>query len=267
MLANIMQVASLILAFAVSASLAKPLYLADRDAVSPPITNPTAQTVWRTGETQTVTWDVAALNGAPPSNPLAKIILGTLTADGDEHLMFDSPLVSGFPILGGNVSLTVPSVPSGANYIVCLFGSSGDISPTFTIIGTDASSSARALSTLGTAAPSPSPSPSSESAAPTTQADALSTSVTSDPSPASATTARPSTASPITAAESPASVSVSSTSGASTGSATATAISTSPSSSATSPTGAGTSGAQRGAVAHAHLWSIPCALLFAFAFF
>ena len=38
--------------------------------------------------------DVAALNGAPPTNPLAQIILGTLT-DNVEHLMIGaSPIVS-----------------------------------------------------------------------------------------------------------------------------------------------------------------------------
>ncbi|KAI0373747.1 hypothetical protein BV20DRAFT_962319, partial [Pilatotrama ljubarskyi] len=49
------------------------------------------------------------------------------------------PLVSGFPVLDGNVTLTVPSVPSGANYIACLFDTSDDISPPFTIIGAEAS--------------------------------------------------------------------------------------------------------------------------------
>ena len=66
-------------------------------------------------------------------------------------------MVSGFPILGGNVSLTVPSVSAGENYIVCceydlslfrhivrsvltedltaVLGSSGDISPPFAIVG------------------------------------------------------------------------------------------------------------------------------------
>ncbi|KAI0357431.1 hypothetical protein OH77DRAFT_1494814 [Trametes cingulata] len=264
-----MHIASLVLAFAaVGASLAKPapLHLANRDAVSPPITNPTAQTVWRVGETQMVTWDVAALNGAPPSNPLAKIILGTLTPDGEEHLMFDTPLVSGFPILGGNVSLTVPPVPSGSNYIVCLFGSSGDISPAFSIVGSDTSFSSSPSSPSSTSTAPASPSTS----APASQVDAASTSPTATaPAPAapSTTSADPSATGLMSAAESPASMSVSSSASSSGGSSSgsATVISTSPSSSA-SVTGAGTSGAQRGAVTHAHLWSIPCALLFALAF-
>ncbi|KAI0632428.1 hypothetical protein C8Q77DRAFT_1059822 [Trametes polyzona] len=153
----------------ISASVAKPVVLSNRDAVSPPITNPTAQTVWKTGETQLVTWDIAALNGAPPSNPLAQIILGRLTPDGNEHLMFESPLVKEFPILGGNVSLTVPAVPSGENYIVCLFGSSGDISPPFTIVGVDPTTS---LSS------SQAPSPSSSAADPPASSTALGFSVT-----------------------------------------------------------------------------------------
>ncbi|KAI0335382.1 hypothetical protein GY45DRAFT_1333789 [Cubamyces sp. BRFM 1775] len=129
---------SLILTFfAITPTLAKPLYLLDRDSVSPPITYPTAGAVWKVGETQTITWDVAALNGAQPSNPQGKILLGVLYANGTERLDYDNPLVSGFPILGGNVSLTVPSVSTGENYIICLLGSSGDISPSFTIVSAD----------------------------------------------------------------------------------------------------------------------------------
>ncbi|KAI0357430.1 hypothetical protein OH77DRAFT_1422287 [Trametes cingulata] len=120
-------------------TLAKPISWSRRDAVSPPITNPSAGTVWRTGETQTITWDVTALNGARPSNPLAKIILGTIGADGQEKLMFGTPLLSGIPILGGKVTLTVPSVPTGDNYIICLFGSSDDVSTPFTIVGAEPS--------------------------------------------------------------------------------------------------------------------------------
>ncbi|KAI0662712.1 hypothetical protein C8Q70DRAFT_960681 [Cubamyces menziesii] len=104
-------------------------------AMSPPITYPTAGTVWTVGETRTITWDVTTLNGAQPSNPQGKVFLGVLYANGTEWLDYGNPLVSGFPILGGNVSLTVPSVSAGENYIVCLLGSSGDISPPFAIVG------------------------------------------------------------------------------------------------------------------------------------
>ena len=57
MLPTIMQVASLFLALAFTV-LAKPVAISHRDVVDPPITNPTAKTVWTPGDTQTVTWYV-----------------------------------------------------------------------------------------------------------------------------------------------------------------------------------------------------------------
>ncbi|KAL1950728.1 hypothetical protein VTO73DRAFT_5852 [Trametes versicolor] len=134
-----MRTTSFLLALAaVVPSFANPLHMRlRRDSVAPPITNPTAGTVWRAGETQMITWDVEALHGVHPSNPLAKIYLGTVTPQGEEKFMLGDPLASGFPILGGNVNLTVPSVPSGDNYFVCVFGSTRDTSAAFTIIGVD----------------------------------------------------------------------------------------------------------------------------------
>ncbi|EIW59092.1 uncharacterized protein TRAVEDRAFT_46403 [Trametes versicolor FP-101664 SS1] len=256
-----MQVASLVLAFVVGASRAKPVYLANRDAVAPPITNPTAQTVWRAGETQTVTWDVSALNGSTPSNPLAQIILGTLTPDGDEHLMFQTPLAKGFPILGGNVTLTVPSVPSGETYIVCLFGTSDDISPTFTIIGTDASSSAAPSSAPSSSAPSLSgPALSTASTAEASSAAPAATTATT--SVVSATPTSPSSSTTARSNPPPSSLS-GGTNSASVlaGNATSAAVS-SPSGSASAA--AGTSGASRIAV-QGHLWGSCLALFLALA--
>ncbi|KAI0712523.1 hypothetical protein C8Q76DRAFT_694073 [Earliella scabrosa] len=137
MLFAVMHVVSLLLALATTAH-ATPLALTSRDSISPPITSPSAGTVWRAGERQTVTWDLSGLEGVQPSNPLASIILGTFI-DGKERLFFSSPIISGFPILDGNVTLVVPSVETGNDYIVCLFGSSGNISPPFTIIGSESS--------------------------------------------------------------------------------------------------------------------------------
>ncbi|KAH9851532.1 hypothetical protein C2E23DRAFT_886399 [Lenzites betulinus] len=129
---------------AIVPSFANPIYnhMLRRDSVAPPITKPTAGTVWMVGETQTITWDVAALQGARPSNPAAQIILGTIAEDGKMRLMFETPLASGFPILSGAVNVTVPSLPSGGNYILCVFGSTRDISPPFMIVGADSDSSA-----------------------------------------------------------------------------------------------------------------------------
>ncbi|KAI0826765.1 hypothetical protein BC628DRAFT_1319354 [Trametes gibbosa] len=135
-----MRVISMVFALGVIAlSFASPVHnhVLRRDSVSPPITNPTAGAVWMVGETQTITWDVAALHGARPSNPEAMIILGTVAEDGQMRLMYESPLASGFSILSGTVNVTVPSLRSGGNYILCVFGSTRDISPPFTIVGVD----------------------------------------------------------------------------------------------------------------------------------
>ncbi|KAM5539514.1 hypothetical protein V8D89_006966 [Ganoderma adspersum] len=220
LLSTIMQAAFLLLALAVSA-LGKPLAFRPRDAISPPITNPTASSVWKAGDRQTVTWDLSGLNGAQPSNPLGKVILGTFI-NGEEHLMLESPLASGFNILDGNVTLTVPTVTTGNDYIVCraytttiilpitflladpapesqklthpsapsapaVFGSSGDISAPFTIVGTDASASA---STHINAASSSNTLPPHETTDPSTTVSLPhGVPVTGDPSSAPTTTA------------------------------------------------------------------------------
>lgn len=58
-----MRTTSFLLALAaVVPSFANPLHTRlRRDSVAPPITSPTAGTVWRAGETQMVTWYVPAL--------------------------------------------------------------------------------------------------------------------------------------------------------------------------------------------------------------
>ncbi|PIL22806.1 hypothetical protein GSI_15501 [Ganoderma sinense ZZ0214-1] len=175
-LSIVMQAMFFLLTLAVSV-LGKPLAFRPRDAISPPITNPTASSVWKAGDRQTVIWDLSGLNGAQPSNPIGQILLGTFI-NGEEHLMVESPIASGFNILDGNVTLTVPTVTTGSDYIVChpapepqkltpfsllppptpsapaVFGSSGDISAPFTIIGTDASASASASTQLNAASSS-----------------------------------------------------------------------------------------------------------------
>ncbi|EIN12953.1 hypothetical protein PUNSTDRAFT_19047, partial [Punctularia strigosozonata HHB-11173 SS5] len=102
---------------------------------APPITSPTTGTVWTVGQTVTVTWDTSEL--PPPQNITnisGKILLGFLD-DGDdsEHLDVDSPLAQGFNITTGSVQLTVPNVPAKDDYIIVLFGDSGNLSPKFTI--------------------------------------------------------------------------------------------------------------------------------------
>ncbi|KAI0662713.1 hypothetical protein C8Q70DRAFT_578268 [Cubamyces menziesii] len=252
-------VTSLVLAIAASTALAKPVQLTTRDDVLPPITNPTAQTVWRVGETQTVTWDVAALNGAPPSNPTAKIILGTLTSDGDEHLMLESPLASDFPILGGNVSLTVPSVPDGNNYIVCLFGSTGDISPMFTITGGNSSSSAPSSALSSSTAASTS---ASVSASPSTLSHANTPTASQSATPNTAATSSAASSTPITPASTLNNPSSSFSGSVGSGNIAAGNATATGASNSSSPTQTpGTSAAELGPRIHAHLWGACCALV------
>ncbi|CCM05938.1 uncharacterized protein FIBRA_08177 [Fibroporia radiculosa] len=130
-----------VLSFLLLTARAIPVRPQARDVVDPPVTNPTADTVWNVGQTVTVTWNTSVI---PPSanltNPEGMVVLGYSTWQ-NENLMIDTPLAQGFPLTAGQVSFVVPSVQTRTNYIVALFGDSGNISPNFTIIGTSAPSS------------------------------------------------------------------------------------------------------------------------------
>ncbi|TFK69536.1 hypothetical protein BDN72DRAFT_840260 [Pluteus cervinus] len=110
-----------------------------RDVVSPPITVPNAQTIWAVGTQQTVTWDTSNI---PPDSqltqPNGKIVLGWLSDD-SENLQIDTPLAQGFPLRAGSAQITIPNVPPRNNYIVVLFGDSGNASPEFTIVAAGSS--------------------------------------------------------------------------------------------------------------------------------
>ncbi|KIK97072.1 hypothetical protein PAXRUDRAFT_825315 [Paxillus rubicundulus Ve08.2h10] len=156
-----------------------------RDVVNPPITSPTATTVWHVGDTQIVTWNTVGLP-SNPTNPNGMLVLGYMF-NNSENLMLDSPLATNLSYATGQAEITVPNVPTGSNYIVVLFGDSGNASPEFTITN-DASSSAAPTSaspTTTTPSSSPSapagPSPSGNSSAlptTTTSSSPLSTVVT-----------------------------------------------------------------------------------------
>ncbi|KAH7884958.1 hypothetical protein F5I97DRAFT_1881208 [Phlebopus sp. FC_14] len=146
--------------------------LALRDVVDPPITSPTANTVWHVGEQQTVTWNTTGLP-SNPSNPNGMLVLGYMY-NNSENLMLDSPLATNLNYSTGQAQITVPNVSTREDYIVVLFGDSGNASPQFTIIN-DASSSttptpsptSTPIASTPTAPPSsPSPSPSSSGSTP-----------------------------------------------------------------------------------------------------
>ncbi|KAI0801040.1 hypothetical protein C8Q74DRAFT_1191875 [Fomes fomentarius] len=106
-----------------------------RDVWSPRITAPDRATVWKVGETVTVRWDASH----PPkrvTNSGGKLVLGHFD-DGEEtneHLNYEHPLADGFDLSRGQVQLKVPNVKPSNNYIVVLFGDSGNHSPQFTIV-------------------------------------------------------------------------------------------------------------------------------------
>lgn len=133
-----------------------------RDVVAPPITSPTASTVWNVGDTQTVTWSTANLP-TNVTNPDGMLILGYV-ANGSENLMLQSPLATNLSYSVGQAQITVPSVPTGNNYIVVLFGDSGNASPQFTI--TNGASSG--TSTTATSPPAVTPTTPSSSSSTTT---------------------------------------------------------------------------------------------------
>ncbi|KAL0950398.1 hypothetical protein HGRIS_010356 [Hohenbuehelia grisea] len=100
--------------------------LMPRGVYVPPLTSPTLGTVWTVGETHTVTWDTSK----PPSqitNRSGKIML----RKGEKTL--DLTLASGFNITAGSAEVTVPDVTAGDDYMLVLFGNSGNFSPKFSI--------------------------------------------------------------------------------------------------------------------------------------
>ncbi|KAI9062012.1 hypothetical protein FKP32DRAFT_1574838 [Trametes sanguinea] len=101
--------------------------------VEPHITSPKAGDVWPIGSTQSVTWDTSKI---PPLavNQTVSLYLGYINdPSGNEHLDFDHPLAANVPITAGSALVTVPDVTPRDDYVVDLYGNSGNISPKFTI--------------------------------------------------------------------------------------------------------------------------------------
>ncbi|KAF8558329.1 hypothetical protein OG21DRAFT_1382797, partial [Imleria badia] len=105
--------------------------LLSRDVVDPPITSPTANTIWNVGQTQTVTWQTTGLP-VNQTNPSGMLVLGYMY-NNSENLMLNSPLATNLNYSVGQAQITVPNVPTRTDYIVVLFGDSGNASPEFTI--------------------------------------------------------------------------------------------------------------------------------------
>ncbi|KAJ7928072.1 hypothetical protein B0H13DRAFT_1969213 [Mycena leptocephala] len=182
--------------------------LDSRTVFDPPITSPTAQSIWKVGEVQTVTWNATGI----PAGVTGKIMLGYLSPDSEgEHL--SDTLASGFNLTDEKVKVTVPAVVSRTSYIVVLFGDSGNISPEFTIQGLSSSSASATSSKPSSAStgsissptqslsntPSPPISasfPASPSSAPTSSAP-ISTATAPSSGPASSSSLLPTSTSPV----------------------------------------------------------------------
>ncbi|KAK0438042.1 hypothetical protein EV421DRAFT_983279 [Armillaria borealis] len=109
----------------VASVLATPIHI-PRDVYSPPITSPDANTVWTVNTTQTVTWD--ASNAPVNISNRAEIWLRR-----DDFTFVE--LAVDFDLRSGKQDVTVPWVVEGDDYIIVLFGDSGNWSPEFTITG------------------------------------------------------------------------------------------------------------------------------------
>ncbi|KAI0269930.1 hypothetical protein BC834DRAFT_819748 [Gloeopeniophorella convolvens] len=121
------------------AALAQAVPFAKRIVVDPHVTSPARGTVWNVGDKVNVTWDTADI--PPPGNFTGQLILGFQMSD-SENLDLDHPLASNFSLSAGQVEISVPDVAPRTNYIVVLFGDSGNASPQFTIVdGVDNSTS------------------------------------------------------------------------------------------------------------------------------
>lgn len=109
--------------------------------VTPHITSPTEAVSWAPGSVQTVTWETKSIPTAYKNNT-GMILLGHLSETYDskgerrmsENLNISHPLANHFMIGDGHANVTIPiDTPSRSDYIVVLFGDSGNASPKFMI--------------------------------------------------------------------------------------------------------------------------------------
>jgi len=120
-----------LIAAATSAMATEEASFQKRIVFSPTIVYPTASTQWKVGQKVNVTWDVTQLP-KQLKNATGTIRLGHIeSGNSNEHLA--NTLADNFLIRTGNVSFTVPDVEKRNDYVVVLFGDSGNHSPKFSI--------------------------------------------------------------------------------------------------------------------------------------
>ncbi|KAF8636190.1 hypothetical protein AX17_003678 [Amanita inopinata Kibby_2008] len=100
---------------------------------SPEITYPQANITWVMGSTYNVTWDTSNIPEGKVAS-MGLILLGH-AGNNSENLYIAHPLATGFPIITGSVSVTMPrNVASRDDYFIVLLGDSGNASPTFKLV-------------------------------------------------------------------------------------------------------------------------------------
>lgn len=109
------------------------------EVYNPAVKSPAEGDVWNVGETKTVTWDSSVIP-QDGKNHTGLLLLGYVEdGSSNEHLDIKNPLAWNFPLEAGQVDVTVPDVPTREDYVVVLFGDSGNTSHKFKISGGDAS--------------------------------------------------------------------------------------------------------------------------------
>ncbi|KAL5482531.1 hypothetical protein ACEPAI_9125 [Sanghuangporus weigelae] len=121
---------------------------------NPMITYPTAGVVWTVGERKTITWKTDEIP-EELRNSTGTILLG-YNEDNSENLDIAHPLATGFNLTDGQVNVTVPVKSARSDYIVVLFGDSGNASPEFTIKSAASASASATPSAIATASTLPS---------------------------------------------------------------------------------------------------------------
>jgi len=95
------------------------------DVWAPTILTPDTNTIWKIGTCQNVTWDT--------SNAPVNISNGSGVQLINANRTFLQFLAKGFNLRNGFVDVTVPKVTPG-QFMITLFGDSGDTSPLFQIV-------------------------------------------------------------------------------------------------------------------------------------
>ncbi|KAF8592122.1 hypothetical protein K439DRAFT_386795 [Ramaria rubella] len=102
------------------------------DIFDPPILIPNATTVWTAGQSHNVTWDASN----PPKSISNRALIELRTSFVNEFNAIT--LAADFSLLAGIQLITLPGNLSTRNdYVIDLFGDSGNISPEFTILAAE----------------------------------------------------------------------------------------------------------------------------------